>query len=68
MAHEHDIDIEGACGGECACSTCHVLLEQDICVEEIFRSLREGGEVWPNMMALGSSPEMALKRIAETLS
>ena len=43
MAHEHDIDIEGACGGECACSTCHVLLEQDICAEEIFRSLREGG-------------------------
>jgi ferredoxin len=27
VAHEHDIDIEGACGGECACSTCHVLLE-----------------------------------------
>eukprot|EP00435_Cladocopium_sp_Y103_P023831 s562_g5.t2 len=29
VAHEHDIDIEGACGGECACSTCHVLLEQE---------------------------------------
>ena len=29
VAHENDIDIEGACGGECACSTCHVLLEQE---------------------------------------
>ncbi|CAK0874829.1 unnamed protein product, partial [Prorocentrum cordatum] len=28
LAHEHDLDIEGACGGECACSTCHVVLEQ----------------------------------------
>eukprot|EP00971_Amphidinium_carterae_P137370 2722124-Amphidinium_carterae.1 len=23
VAHNHDIEIEGACGGECACSTCH---------------------------------------------
>mmetsp|Transcript_34081 Transcript_34081/g.90856 ORF Transcript_34081/g.90856 Transcript_34081/m.90856 type:complete len:153 (-) Transcript_34081:323-781(-) len=29
VAHKHDIDIEGACGGECACSTCHVILEQE---------------------------------------
>ncbi|CAJ1358838.1 unnamed protein product [Effrenium voratum] len=29
VAHENDIDIEGACGGECACSTCHVILEED---------------------------------------
>jgi len=29
IAHEHDLDIEGACGGECACSTCHVVLEQE---------------------------------------
>mmetsp|Transcript_98156 Transcript_98156/g.194381 ORF Transcript_98156/g.194381 Transcript_98156/m.194381 type:complete len:154 (+) Transcript_98156:198-659(+) len=28
VAHEHDIDIEGACGGECACSTCHIIFEQ----------------------------------------
>jgi 2Fe-2S ferredoxin len=28
VAHENDIDIEGACGGECACSTCHVIFEQ----------------------------------------
>ena len=27
VAHDNKIDIEGACGGECACSTCHVVLE-----------------------------------------
>lgn len=28
-AHRHDIDLEGACEGVCACSTCHVILEMD---------------------------------------
>ena len=27
VAHEHDIDIEGACDGCMACSTCHVIVE-----------------------------------------
>ncbi len=27
---DHDIDIEGACGGELACSTCHVIFEKDL--------------------------------------
>merc|ERR1712217_746937 len=35
-AHENDVDIEGACGGECACSTCHALL-----CEEGFGNLPE---------------------------
>ncbi|KAK4591448.1 hypothetical protein RGQ29_021591 [Quercus rubra] len=26
-ALEHDIDIEGACEGSCACSTCHVIVQ-----------------------------------------
>ncbi len=30
VAHDNDIEIEGACGGECACSTCHVILDKDI--------------------------------------
>lgn len=29
VAHDNDIDIEGACGGECACSTCHIILSQE---------------------------------------
>ncbi|XP_030968828.1 adrenodoxin-like protein 1, mitochondrial [Quercus lobata] len=26
-ALKHDIDIEGACEGSCACSTCHVIVQ-----------------------------------------
>ncbi|KAI0305188.1 2Fe-2S ferredoxin-type domain-containing protein [Multifurca ochricompacta] len=26
IAHEHDIDLEGACEGSVACSTCHIIL------------------------------------------
>jgi 2Fe-2S ferredoxin len=29
IAHEHGIDIEGACEGAMACSTCHVIVEDD---------------------------------------
>ena len=25
VAHKHNIDLEGACGGELACSTCHLI-------------------------------------------
>ena len=27
IAQAHDIDVEGACGGSCACSTCHLIVE-----------------------------------------
>jgi len=27
IAHRNDIDIEGACGGSMACSTCHVIVD-----------------------------------------
>lgn len=30
VAIDHNIDIEGACGGELACSTCHVILSQEL--------------------------------------
>ncbi|KAI3611065.1 mitochondrial matrix iron-sulfur protein [Moniliophthora roreri] len=30
IAHEYDIDLEGACEGSVACSTCHVILEPDV--------------------------------------
>eukprot|EP00405_Crypthecodinium_cohnii_P000108 CAMPEP_0194765258 /NCGR_PEP_ID=MMETSP0323_2-20130528/25670_1 /TAXON_ID=2866 ORGANISM="Crypthecodinium cohnii, Strain Seligo" /NCGR_SAMPLE_ID=MMETSP0323_2 /ASSEMBLY_ACC=CAM_ASM_000346 /LENGTH=180 /DNA_ID=CAMNT_0039694297 /DNA_START=69 /DNA_END=611 /DNA_ORIENTATION=+ len=29
VAFANKLDIEGACGGECACSTCHILLLED---------------------------------------
>ncbi|EMR10239.1 hypothetical protein PNEG_01510 [Pneumocystis murina B123] len=27
IAHEHNIDLEGACEGSIACSTCHVIVD-----------------------------------------
>ena len=29
IAHKNDIDLEGACEGSLACSTCHVIIEQE---------------------------------------
>ena len=29
IAHRNDVDIEGACEGSLACSTCHVIIESD---------------------------------------
>jgi 2Fe-2S ferredoxin len=29
IAHRHGVDIEGACEGALACSTCHVIVEPD---------------------------------------
>ena len=29
IAHRNDIDIEGACQGSLACSTCHVIISQE---------------------------------------
>lgn len=29
IAHRNDIDIEGACEGQIACSTCHVIVEPE---------------------------------------
>jgi len=28
IAHMHDIDLEGACEGSLACSTCHVIVDK----------------------------------------
>jgi ferredoxin len=30
LARKYDIELEGACEGVCACSTCHVILESDV--------------------------------------
>ena len=29
IAHRNNVDIEGACEGSLACSTCHVIVEKD---------------------------------------
>lgn len=29
IAQAHELEMEGACGGSCACSTCHVIVEDE---------------------------------------
>jgi len=28
VAHDNDIDLEGACGGSLACATCHLVIDE----------------------------------------
>lgn len=47
IAHKHGIDIEGACEGSLACSTCHVILER-----EWYDLLKEASEDEEDMLDL----------------
>lgn len=47
IAHENKIELEGACGGELACSTCHVIFS-----EEIYDILPEKEEEEEDMLDL----------------
>jgi ferredoxin len=46
-AHENKVDIEGACDCSLACSTCHVILDQDI-----FDSIPQAEEVEDDLLDL----------------
>jgi len=47
VAHRHGIDIEGACEGSLACSTCHVIVE-----EAWFQRLPKASEEEEDMLDL----------------
>ncbi len=47
IAHKNNIDIEGACGGSLACSTCHVIVD-----EKDFTKLPEASEDEEDMLDL----------------
>ncbi|MCH7931394.1 MAG: ferredoxin family 2Fe-2S iron-sulfur cluster binding protein [Proteobacteria bacterium] len=47
IAQRNDIDIEGACEGSLACSTCHVIVEP-----EHYRRLPKAGEDEEDMLDL----------------
>lgn len=45
VAHRHEIDLEGACEGVCACSTCHLILPLNV-----FDALPEPSEEEEDML------------------
>lgn len=47
VAHENNIDLEGACEGSLACATCHVILE-----EKIYNILKQPTEAEEDMLDL----------------
>ncbi len=47
LAHENDIDLEGACEGSLACSTCHVIVEP-----EYYKKLPEPSDEENDMLDL----------------
>ena len=47
IAHKNDIDLEGACEGSLACSTCHVVVD-----EEWYAKLDEASEEEEDMLDL----------------
>ncbi|MBV9859300.1 MAG: ferredoxin family 2Fe-2S iron-sulfur cluster binding protein [Alphaproteobacteria bacterium] len=47
IAHKHGIDIEGACEGSLACSTCHVIVDP-----EWYERLQEASEDEEDMLDL----------------
>jgi 2Fe-2S ferredoxin len=47
IAHKHGIDIEGACEGSLACSTCHVIVDS-----EWYELLKEASEDEEDMLDL----------------
>jgi 2Fe-2S ferredoxin len=57
IAHRNDIDIEGACEGSLACSTCHVVVDQ-----EWYGRLEEPSEDEEDMLdlAFGLTPTSRL--------
>ena len=48
IAHRNNISLEGACEGSLACSTCHIILED----ETIFQTLEEPTEDEEDMLDL----------------
>lgn len=51
IAGEHDLPVEGACGGACACSTCHVMLS-----DESFETFPEATDLEEDMLDLAYMP------------
>jgi ferredoxin len=57
VAHQYGIELEGACEGVCACSTCHVILP-----ENVYKTLPDASEDEEDMLdqAFGLTPTSRL--------
>ena len=58
VAHANKIDIEGACGGETACSTCHVYVDA-----AFFAKLPEMAEAEEDMLDLAAGLKEGSSRL-----
>ena len=58
VAHANKIDIEGACGGETACSTCHVYVDA-----AFFSKLPEMAEAEEDMLDLAAGLKEGSSRL-----
>ena len=58
VAHANKIDIEGACGGETACSTCHVYVDA-----AFFKKLPEMAEAEEDMLDLAAGLKEGASRL-----
>ncbi|WP_341764002.1 ferredoxin family 2Fe-2S iron-sulfur cluster binding protein [Candidatus Tisiphia endosymbiont of Beris chalybata] len=47
IAHQNDIDLEGACEGSLACATCHVIID-----EAFYNKLKNPSEAEEDMLDL----------------
>lgn len=58
LAHANDVDLEGACEGACACSTCHVIIQDPV----VYRRLPEPSDDENDMLdlAFGLTPTSRL--------
>ena len=55
---DNDVEIEAACGGELACSTCHVVLDKDL-YDKLPAKLEEENDMLDLAMGLTSTSRLS---------
>jgi len=76
VAHRNEVDLEGACEGSIACSTCHVILEDGVfdsleeATEEEVRRVpaRRGRAAWPGSRQRALAPLLSARARRTTCS
>ena len=63
IALGHDVDIDHACGGVCACSTCHVIVKQGL--ESIPPATEDEEDQLDNAPALTTQSRLACQSVPD---